>query len=189
MRRALDRLYQASGALAALFMVAICAIVLLQVGANLLDSIIAVFGGRPLGLLIPSYAEFAGFFLAASSFLALAYTLRRGSHIRVALLVQHLTGRRRRIAELWCIAVAAVLSSYFALFAVNLAYDSLRFGDVSPGMVPVSLWIPQSAVALGLVVLTVALFDELVSVLRGEDPSYQGQEDSLLAGDGGNERT
>ena len=76
MRRLLDLIYRASGAVAALFLVAICVVVLLQVGANLIDALIKLFGGEPLGLVIPSYAEFAGFFLAGSSFFALAYTLR-----------------------------------------------------------------------------------------------------------------
>ena len=88
LRRALDALYRLSGALAALFLVAICAIVLLQVGANCIDKIAEWTTGAPIGLVVPSYAEFAGFFLAASSFLALAWTLRHGGHIRVSLFVR-----------------------------------------------------------------------------------------------------
>jgi hypothetical protein len=39
--------------------------------------------------------------------------------------------------------------------------------------VAVPLWLPQMAMALGLLVLTVALVDEFVAVLRGRRPSYQ----------------
>lgn len=183
MRRALDLLYRASGALAAAFLVAICAIVLLQVGANVVDRLIAWAGGTPPGLLIPSYAEFAGFFLAASSFLALAYALRAGAHIRVVLLIEHLPEGRRRAFELWCLLVAAALSGYFTFYLLRLVLESIEFGDVSPGMVPVPLWLPQSAMALGLVVLTIALVDELVAVLRGRPPSYHGTEEGLLTPD------
>ena len=48
-------------------------------------------------------------------------------------------------------------------------------------MVPVPLWIPQSGMALGLVVLTISLVDEFVIVLRGGRPSYQGKGESLMA--------
>jgi TRAP-type C4-dicarboxylate transport system permease small subunit len=180
LRPILDLLYRGSGALAALFLAAICGTVLLQVGANLIDKLVGWFGGVPPGLLVPSYAEFTGFFLASASFLALPYTLREGGHIRVSLLIQHLSGGPRRGIELWCLAMAAALTGYFTWFLIALVFDSFAFGDVSPGMVAVPLWIPQSGMALGLVILTIALIDELVIVLRGGRPSYQGKGESLM---------
>lgn len=170
MRRLLNRLYLASGALAALFIVAICAVVLLQVCANLLDTVANFLTGEPVGIVIPSYAEFAGFFLAAASFLALAYTLRHGDHIRVSLLITHLRGGARRLTELGCLAVALAVSVYFTWFMFDLVRESLEYKDVSPGMVPVRLWIPQLSLALGLVVLVIALLDEFVCVAMGKQP-------------------
>ena len=38
---------------------------------------------------------------------------------------------------------------------------------------PIPLWIPQSAMALGLAVLLLAMVDDLVAVLRGVQPSYE----------------
>lgn len=178
MRRLLNRLYLASGALAAFFIVAICVVVLLQVGANLLDAVANVLTGEPVGIVIPSYAEFAGFFLAAASFLALAYTLRRGDHIRVSLLITHLGGGARRLMELGCIAVALAVSAYFAWFMFDLVLESFEYDDVSPGMVPVKLWIPQLSLALGLVVLVVALLDEFVCVAMGRQPGYEANSDT-----------
>ena len=172
MRRLLDLIYRASGAVAALFLVAICVVVLLQVGANLIDALIKLFGGEPLGLVIPSYAEFAGFFLAGSSFFALAYTLRSAGHIRVTLLLTHLPPRARRAAELWCLAAALFVSGYFAWYSFGLVGESLEFHDVSSGIVPVPLWLPQSVMALGLSVLTLAFADELWQLLRGRPTSY-----------------
>lgn len=172
MRAFLDWLYRASAALAAFFLVAICVIVLLQVGANLIDAVIAAAGGTPEGLLIPSYADFAGFFLAASSFLALASTLRHGTHIRVLLVVSRFSGRTRRFVELWCVAVGAAVSAYFTWYTIQLVAESLEYNDLSPGIVPVPLWIPQTAMALGLVILTVAFVDDLVRLIRHGDTSY-----------------
>lgn len=177
MRRNLDRLYLASGALAALFIVAICTVVLLQVCANLVDTVANLVTGEPVGIVIPSYAEFAGFFLAAASFLALAHTLRSGDHIRVSLLITHVHGRARRFMELACVAVALAISTYFAWFMFDLVLESFEYGDVSPGMVPVELWIPQLSLALGLVVLVIALADEFVCVATGGQPRYETDSD------------
>lgn len=174
MRRVLDAIYQTSGWLAAFFICAIAGIVLLQVAANLIDAIAAAVTGKAVGLVIPSYADFAGFFLAASSFLALAYTLRSGGHIRVNLFIRRITEARRPWIELWCVTVGAGISGFFTWFAFSLMLESIEFGDVSPGMVPVPLWIPQGAVTLGLLVLTIAFVDEVVMILNGKTPSYRG---------------
>lgn len=176
MRKLLDTVYNASGVCAAVCLLAICSIVLLQVGANLVDTLAGWITGAPIGLVVPSYAEFAGFFFAAASFLALAYSLRAGSLIRITLVVRHFTGGWRRGVDLWCTGSGAVIAGYFSVYAVGLVVESITFGDVSPGMVPVSLWIPQSAVAIGLIVFTIALIDAFIEVLRGGKPSY-------LAGD------
>src|SRR5262249_23822892 len=55
---------------------------------------------------------------------------------------------------------------YFATSVVQMAWDAWRFGERANGVLAVPLWIPQSGMALGLVVLTVAFVDEWVRVLR-----------------------
>ena len=182
MRRALDTLYRWSGGLAAFFLAAICGIVIAQVGANIIDTVAKAVLGEPVGLVVPSYAEFTGFFLVAASFLALAYTLRAGSHIRVSLLIRGLGPGPRRWAEIWCTAAGLAFTAYFAWYAVWMVADSYQFNDVSPGIVPVPLWIPQSAMAVGLIILAIALADELITVLRGQSPAYaKGDEGELSA--------
>lgn len=176
LRAGLDRLYKWSGALAALFLVAICAIVMAQVTANAVDALMQWATGRPIGLVVPSYAEFAGFFLAAASFLALPHALRAGAHIRVTSVLDRLAPRARLAAEVWCSAAGAALSGYFTWYSLLLVVESLRYGDVSPGMVPVPLWIPQAAMSLGLVILTVAFADRCVSLLAGVWPGDGGED-------------
>ncbi len=172
MRRALDLLYLASGWVAAGFLVAIFAVVLGQVLLNLTNTLVRWATGTPSGLLIPSYAEFAGFFLAAASFFALAYTLKNGAHIRVTLIIQHTRPGLRRGLEIWCSGIAALLAGYFTYWAGNLTRESFKFGDVSYGLVAIPLWLPQAAMTLGAGVLTVALLDELQRVARGLPPAY-----------------
>jgi TRAP-type C4-dicarboxylate transport system permease small subunit len=51
--------------------------------------------------------------------------------------------------------------------------DSHAFGDVSTGMITIPLWVPQLTMALGAILLEIALIEELVSVVRGREPRYE----------------
>lgn len=184
LRRSLDRLYLGSAWLAAGFIAAICLLVVSQVGLNLLDRVSSMLTGEAIGLTIPSYADFTGFFLAAASFLALAYTLRQGGHIRVTLVIAHLGRRARHILEIWCLLLATAVTLYFSWYTFSLTRESFIYNDLSPGMVAVPIWIPQSALLVGLVILSIALVDELTAALRGRTPSYVGAGEKLLEAEG-----
>ena len=172
MRKVLNGIYLASGWLAAGCIAAICALVVLQVGLNLIDRVSTIITGTAVGLTIPSYADFTGFFLAAASFLALAHTLKQGSHIRVTLLISNLPAKVGRALEFWSISVAAAISCYFTWYTGALVRDSYMFHDLSPGMIAVPLWIPQSAMLAGLIILSLALVDQLIGLLLGNRPDY-----------------
>lgn len=129
--------------------------------------------GTAIGLTIPSYAGFTGFFLAAASFLALAHTLREGDHIRVTLLLGNFSRPARRLLELWCVSSAGCLTAYFTWYTALLVWESYSYHDLSTGMVAVPIWIPQASMLLGLLVLVVALVDDLVRIISGKTPSYE----------------
>ena len=162
--RLLHRLYAAGAILAAIFMVVIALLTLSQVV------------GRMIGVLIPDAGELAGYAMAAATFLALAHTFRSGGHIRVNLLLGRLSPGSRRLVELWCLGVLALLGGCFAAFATKLVVDSYEFGDVSTGMMPFPLWIPQVSMALGAVLFEVAVIEELICVVRGHHPRYESAE-------------
>jgi len=183
MRKWLNGLYRVSCWLAAGCIAAIALLVVCQVFLNLLDRCSALLTGTAIGLTIPSYADFTGFFLAAASFLSLAWTLREGGHIRVTLVTGNLPRRVQRIVEVWCVSVAAAITLYFTWYTAKLTYDSYLYHDLSPGMIAVPIWIPQTAMLTGLLILSIALVDELFSLLSGGEPSYAGKGEKLLAGE------
>ena len=164
MRTALDRLYRASGVLAGFFLVCIAAMTLAQIG------------GRMLSFAARSFDDFAGFSMAASFFLGLAWTMRCGEHIRVSLLLQNMRGGTRRAFEIICLTVGLFLCGYFAWYSIDMTWTSYQLNDVSQGLVAVPLWLPQSGMALGLLVLVVALADDLLVTLAGGMPSYEAAE-------------
>ncbi len=84
----LERMARVCGALAALFLCLIGVVVTAQIVARLFS------------MQIPASDDFAGWFMAASIFLALPYAMLRGDHIRVSLLLQVMPERLHRPYEL-----------------------------------------------------------------------------------------
>jgi TRAP-type C4-dicarboxylate transport system permease small subunit len=105
--------------------------------------------------------------MAAAGFLALAHTLKRGEHIRVTLLVEHLHGRAQRALELWALGISTLLAALLAFYSVRLSLQSWQFNDISTGNDATPLWIPQLTMAVGTVILLVALVDDLILEWKG----------------------
>lgn len=154
MRKLLDRLYDAAGYLAAFFMVGVLAMVLASVV------------GRLAGFNLRGSDAYAGYCMAAASFLALAHTLKRGEHIRVTLFLGRFGPRVKRALDLWCHLAGTFFCAVFAYYGVRLAWQSHVYNDISQGNDATPLWIPQVAMALGAVVLLVAMVDDLVLLAR-----------------------
>ncbi|MTI45456.1 TRAP-type C4-dicarboxylate transport system permease small subunit [Roseibium hamelinense] len=172
MRAALDTLYRVATGLAAACLVAIALLVVAQVGGRLIDGARSVFGLEPLGLLVPSLAEIAGFLLVGASFLALPGTLRRGDHIRVSIFLQIAPSGLARFLDLWSLAVAFGGSAFFTWHAAMLARDSYIYNEVSFGILPIPLVFPQLVLTAGLGVFTIALLDDLIAAVSGSGPSF-----------------
>jgi TRAP-type C4-dicarboxylate transport system permease small subunit len=160
MRSPFDPLYKFTAFLAVVAMLAIAGIILA-------DVTLRQFGGQ-----VRSSDDFAGFALAATGFLGLASTYRRGDHIRVGLFMDRLTGQRRRWLEIVATVFSVVAVSWATWWIGRLVYDSWRFHEVTMGLVPIILWIPQSALFFGLAVLLIAMVEDLVRLIQNKTPSY-----------------
>ena len=169
MRRFLDRLYAASGALAAVCLAGIAAVMLAQAGM------------RTAGFLLRGADDIVAWLCAASAFLALGYTFRHGDLVRVSLLVNRLPPALRHRAEVACLAAAAVVVGYMAWASASFVYGSWKFDELAQGLIRIPIWIPQLGVVFGTLILEVAVLDELAVVLKGGKPSYQLAEDERLA--------
>ena len=86
--------------------------------------------------------------------------------IRVGLLLERLTAGRGRSLEIVALAVATGFVRLFRLVRRGMTYDSWRFKDMAQGVLAVPLWIPQLGYTGGLVILAIALVDELVTSCR-----------------------
>ena len=156
MRRLLDGLYDLAAGLAALCMVGLLLMVLLSIVS------------RQLHFYVPGTDAYAGYLMAASGFLALAHTLKRGEHIRVTLLLSALKGPAQRGLEVWALLAASALAVLSAYYSARLVWQSHSFHDISTSNDATPLWLPQISMAVGTIILAIAFVDELVLELRGQ---------------------
>jgi TRAP-type C4-dicarboxylate transport system permease small subunit len=124
--------------------------------------VLTAIAGRLLHFHVPGTDSYAGYCMAACGFLALAHTLKRGEHIRVTLILEHLGAKAHRALELAALVVATLLAALFAFYSIRLAFQSWQFNDISTGNDATPLWIPQLAMAAGTLILLLAVADELV---------------------------
>jgi len=114
---------------------------------------VGVFSRYVLSRPLLGIDEGTGFLVVAIVMLGAAEALRKGDHIRIDLLVDVVGPRMRLVLDLW--AYAAVLA--FAVLLFQTAWDTVSFsrsfGAYSDGYLALPLWIPQSAMLVGAVLL------------------------------------
>jgi len=184
----LNKLYDASGVLAACFMITILLIIVAQMLV------------RWFGLQFPGSTDYAGYAMAATSFFALAHALNRGAHIRVSILL-NLNHHTRYWLDAFALFIASLTATYFARYAIKTNIFSEMLNDRTQGLdqvperlltvvkmfgtspskwqemwansgtewVYTPMWLPQIAMSVGAVLLAIALWDNLTRlVVRGE---------------------
>lgn len=169
MRRALDALYRGCAALGALGLVSVFAIMIAETAL------------RKAGSYITGANDLIGWCCAASGFLALPYTFKRGELVRVGLVIDALPGTARRRLEITCLAAAALFVGFVAWAAGRYMWRGAAAGELTQGMIEIPLWVPQLSLFIGFAVLFVAIVDELVRVAGGREPTYEAEARARLA--------
>ena len=185
MRRALDLVYAAALIVAALALVTIAVLVLVQIGGRILDRVLLSTGGAAIGFQVPSLSEIGGFLFVAAAFLALPATLKNAGHVRVTMLAAALPPAPARVLTIIVLAAALGLAIFATWHSGVQVQDSWAFNSVSFGMVRVPLWIPQGMMTLGLGLFALALADELVLALTGRTPAFAANEAARSIDEGG----
>ena len=169
MRRFLDRLYAASGALAAVCLASIAAVMLAQ----------ALM--REFGMLFRGADDIVAWLCAASAFLALGHTFRRGELVRIGLVIERLAPRTRRAVALAALGITVLFVGYMVYAVTRFVFESWKFNEVAQGLIQIPIWIPQMSFVLGALILFVAVLDEFVALARGAKPAYEAAEEERRA--------
>ena len=150
----LNKLYQLSGYIAAIFLILIAVFILIGISS------------RMFGFYIRGLAEYSGYCMAAASFFALAYTFVEGGHIRITLFLEKLSGFKKKFIEIWCLIIGSFFSGYLAFYFLKMLIVSYKFQERSEGADEILIWIPQTSVAIGSIIFSLSVFHHLILAIR-----------------------
>ena len=146
-------IYRLSGYAAAFFLIFVATFILTGIAS------------RIFGFYIRGLAEYSGYCMAASSFLALAYTFGEKGHIRITLFLEKSNKSIRRFLELWCLFVATFFSGFLFFYFVKMLMISFKFQERSEGADEILIWIPQVSVALGSTIFLVCVLHNFILLI------------------------
>jgi len=149
----LRNLYRLSGYIAAIFLILVATFILTGIAS------------RIFGFYIRGLAEYSGYCMAASSFLALAYTFGENGHIRITLFLEKSNKSIRRFLELWCLSAATVFSGFLSFYFIKMLIISINFQERSEGADEILIWIPQVSVALGSTIFFICVLHNFVLLI------------------------
>ena len=155
----LDALSRACGYVAAVLVVGIAALILTE-----------VFCRTVLNISLSFAWEYSAYFLAVSIFLAAAFTLRTGGHVRVMLLSQSVPPRTAHWLDVLATLGGIVVAGWLAWSLAAFAWQSWATGSTSATIDETPLVIPQAAMAFGAVLLTLQLVARAIRLLAGDPP-------------------
>ena len=149
----LRNLYRLSGYIAAIFLILVATFILTGIAS------------RIFGFYIRGLAEYSGYCMAASSFLALAYTFGEKGHIRITLFLEKSNKSIKRFLELWCLSAATVFSGFLSFYFIKMLIISINFQERSEGADEILIWIPQVSVALGSTIFFICVLHNFILLI------------------------
>ena len=153
----LKKFYRLSGYIAATFLILVALFILIGIAS------------RIFGFYIRGLAEYSGYCMAASSFLALAYTFGEKGHIRITLFLEKANKNIRRILELWCLSIATFFSGFLSFYFIKMLIISINFKERSEGADEIYIWIPQTTVALGATIFFVCVLHNFILLILNRE--------------------
>ncbi len=125
--------------------------------------------------------EFAGYLLLVTVFLGMVYTFERGEHIRITILTQRLPKTVQMYLEAITLSLGLVLILLLTKWAWILWLYNFRVGVTSLTSLHVPLWIPVTALVVGLSLfaaqLVLAIGQRIIQLGTGTIPNCT-QDDS-----------
>jgi TRAP-type C4-dicarboxylate transport system permease small subunit len=114
--------------------------------------------------------ELVGYLLVASVMLAAAEALFGGEHISVDIVTERLGPRGKRVTYLIGLAAVAASGVLLVVEGLGMVGFSRQVGLRSNGDLALPLWIPQSLVPIGALLLLLAALAAFAGAWRGDAP-------------------
>lgn len=125
----------------------------------------SVFMRYVLGTPVTWTDELSGYLVIGVVMFGAAEALLKGDHFGVDLLTAKLTGARARTAAVWGLVAVAIVGCAILYSAEIMVRFSIDFGMYSEGYMEMPMWIPQTALLIGAILLIVAALARISSYL------------------------
>ncbi len=163
MLKAIDRLNDAFGWLAAVAFVAVGAMITYEVVM------------RYVFLAPTIWAEELSRFLQIwATYIAAAYVLRHRQLIAITLLVNKLGAKGRRLANAFALVWILLFCAVAIFYGMEIMLDSIRLGRASATMLGVPKWMTEAAIPFGFTLLALQALAELIR-LQQDPPALGGE--------------
>lgn len=135
-------------------------LIVYMLGHILLEIALRLFGHSTFIL-----DEYIGYAVATMSFLGLPYVLEKGGLIRVSLLLERLPDTRRWPLELFSSLVTAGCFVWLSTFWFQNVLRSYSRGTVSETMAETPIWLPESAILVGMWLISITLLVRALKIM------------------------
>jgi TRAP-type C4-dicarboxylate transport system permease small subunit len=153
----IDRLTEAANVLAALSLLGIFILIACEI---LLRNL--------AGYSLPFAWDVAAYLMATSFMLAGASALKSGSHVRVTAIGEALSSTGARRLDMVACLVGLVICIALSVALTDMAILSALRGSTSSSVIRIPLVYPQSALAIGAIILNLQMLAQFLRLLRGE---------------------
>jgi TRAP-type C4-dicarboxylate transport system permease small subunit len=162
--RLIDVITKLDGWLGALCLTMLCLLMIAGIIVRTFSTLISWFPRD-----IPVAWEYSSYLMAVTFTFGAALTLRAGGHIRVRLLLSNSPPMVVRILELIVTVIALGFAIFFSVAMSRFAWRAYVLDERSLAS-STPLWIPESLVAFGAVLLALQLLARLGQLLINEPP-------------------
>ncbi len=128
--------------------------------------VVDITGRRFFGRSTHVADELSGYFLVTITFLAAAYTLVRGKHIKVTAVMSVLPAKARRGLTITNSIMALAFTVIVAWYSLKLPLFSLKAGTIAWTTLETPMFIPELIVPVGLFILALATLAHAIRLIK-----------------------
>ena len=117
--------------------------------------------------------EISTYCVTIAGFFGMAVTFVANKHIRVDIIVSHLSKRTNEILNVITSFIGMVFCGVVTIYAIDMVAMSYDLGMIAPTTLRTPLWIPQSSLPIGFGLMFLHFIRTfLENILKLGDPSY-----------------
>jgi TRAP-type C4-dicarboxylate transport system permease small subunit len=117
---------------------------------------------------LPASAEATELIMPYIAFCSLAYTLFKGTHIRITLFTEHGSASTRMAFDIICSVFGLLCSAVFTYYSWLLFWNSLIINEQMAAIIKMSWWIGKFSMPLGFFFFTIRYLLNTIILCSGE---------------------